>query len=80
MSNDDSPPSMTSWAGLRYSIGTLVERFGRTDSVGFGLVINLGLAGICFAVWQLASGIISPIFLGLALLNVAGVVKWVIEQ
>jgi hypothetical protein len=70
-------PSVTSWAGLRYSIQSLWSDFGNTDSVGLGLVINLGLAAVGVLIYASTSGWLQFAGAVWAILNVLGIVKWV---
>lgn len=70
-------PSVTSWGGLRYSVQNLWSDFGNTDSVGLGLVINLGLAAVGVLIYAFGSGWVAFVGAVWAILNVLGIVKWV---
>jgi hypothetical protein len=74
---DVDTPSLTSVAGLRYSIQNLWSDFGNTDSVSLGLVINLGLAAIGVLIYAFGSGWVAFVGAVWAILNVLGIVKWV---
>lgn len=69
---------MLSLSDLRLSLENLIEDFGSTENPLLGLVINLGLAAIGVVVYLELSGIIAIAGLMWAIINVLGVVKWVI--
>lgn len=71
---------MLSRDDLRLSLENLIEEFGSTDNPLLGLVINLGLAAIGAVVYFQFSGIIAIVGLLWAIINVWGVVKWVIGE
>lgn len=63
--------------GLRYSVTSLIDQFGRTDSVAFGAVVNIGLAAIGVLIWWFTSGWVSWAAAGWAALNLYPLVEWV---
>ena len=80
MSNDegiDIPSGRR--AQLAQSISNLIAEFGQTDSVGFGLVVNLGLALLGVVVWWATTGIVSYAGAVWAILNLLGIVKLVLR-
>lgn len=82
MSEDPEPVDIPDSKGarLRFAIGNLFEDFGSTSSWKLGLVVNLGLAAIGLLVYWQTSGIVA--FAGgvWMLLNLFGVVQWVIGE
>lgn len=72
--------SPTSRSGLRYSLGTLVEQFGRTDSAALGFLINGSIAAGGLALYSMTSGWLAGIGAIVALLSVAEILRWGLEQ
>jgi len=81
MSDDDTeyytPESRTD--RIKYSVTTLWDDFGRTDSAQLGLVINTGLALLGVIVYILTSGLVSYAGIAWAILNIYPVFQWVIS-
>ena len=78
MSGDESdPPRMTSVAGLRYSLGTLFERFGTADNPAIGILINGSLALVGIALAIVTSGLVQWAAGVWALVNLMPIVQWV---
>jgi hypothetical protein len=46
-------------ARIKYSIHNLWDSFGRTDSLGLGVVINLSMIALGIIVYVLSSGLLS---------------------
>jgi len=69
---------MLSKSDLRVSLENLYEDFGSTDNPLLGLVINLGLAAIGVIVYLELGGVVAIAGLLWAIINVLGVVQWVI--
>lgn len=65
---------------LRVSLENLIHDFGSTDNPFLGLVINLGLASIGVVVYLEFGGLAAIVGLMWAIINVLGVVKWVIGE
>lgn len=65
---------------LRYSLENLYEDFGSTENPLLGLAINLGLASIGVVAYLELSGVAAIVGLLWAIINVLGVVKWVIGE
>lgn len=66
------------FAQLQLSISNLWDEFGQTESIGLALVINLGLAALGMIGYVALSGIPSYIAGVWAVLNLLGIVKWVL--
>ncbi len=71
---------MMSKDDLRISLENLLHDFGSTDNPLLGLVINLGLASIGVVAYLELGGVAAIVGLVWAIINVLGVVKWVIGQ
>jgi len=69
---------MLSLSDLRLSLENLYDDFGSTDNPLLGLVINLGLASIGVVAYLELGGVAAIAGLLWAIINVLGVVKWVI--
>jgi len=65
-------------ARLKYSINNLWEDFGNVDSIGLGIVINLGLAAIGVIGYVWLSGLVAYVALVWAILNVLPILQWVL--
>jgi hypothetical protein len=65
-------------ARIKYSITNLWDSFGRTDSLGLGVVINLGMVLLGIIVFMTTSGILSYVGAVWALFNCYPFVKWVL--
>jgi len=46
-------------ARIKYSISNLWDSFGRTDSLGLGVIINLSMIALGIIVYVLSSGLLS---------------------
>lgn len=64
-------------AQLEQSIHNLVEWHGRTDSMLFGLLVNLGLALVGVIVYLYADGVVAYAGAVWSLVNLFGIIKWV---
>lgn len=64
---------------LQLSISNLWSEFGTTENILAGLAINIGLALVGVAVWYTSSGWISFAGAVWAILNVLGIVSWVMN-
>lgn len=71
---------MLSLSDLRISLKNLHEDFGSTENPLLGLVINLGLASIGVVIYLEVGGIGAIAGLVWAIINLIGVVKWVIGE
>lgn len=78
---DDDPPitSLSAIDRLHQSISNLWEEFGSTDSPLFGLVVNGGLASIGVVVAVSTTGVIQFIAGVWAILNLLGIIAWVLR-
>ena len=64
---------------LRLSLSNLIEQFGDTDNILFGLLVNLTLAAPGVAVVLLVSNpILSMIGAAWAFINILPILSWVI--
>jgi len=63
---------------LQYSISNLWDEFGNVDSVGVGLVVNLGLALIGVVIYWQTTGLVAVAGAIWAILNLLGIIKWVL--
>jgi hypothetical protein len=66
-------------ARLKYSINNLWDEWGNVDSIGLGIVINLGLAAIGVLGYVWLSGILAYVAAVWAILNVLPVLQWVLR-
>jgi len=64
-------------ARIKYSISNLWDSFGRTDSVGLGVVINLSMIALGVVVYMSTSGIPSYAGAVWAIFNCYPFAKWV---
>jgi len=64
---------------LTQSISNLWAEFGTVDSVSLGLVVNLGLALIGVVIWWQTTGLVAFAGAVWAILNLAGIIKWVLK-
>lgn len=74
---EDVPDTRT--GQIRYSVTNLWDEFGHTEHLGLALVVNCGLAALGALVWWRTSGIVAFVGFVWMLINLLGVVKWVIE-
>jgi len=65
-------------ARLKYAIGNLWSGYGNVDSVGLGIVINVGLALVGVLAYAQFEGAIAIIGAIWAVLNLVPVVQWVV--
>jgi len=79
MSEDSDYSGMPSGriARVKYSIGNLWDSFGRTDSIGLGVIINLSMIALGVIVFYTTSDLVSYAGAVWALFNSYPFVKWV---
>lgn len=65
---------------LKLSIGNLFEQFGSTNSIGLAFVINGGLAAIGLVVFIGLDGPARWLGLAWAIINLGGILQWVVNQ
>lgn len=70
---------MSALDNLKLSLSNLIHEFGSSESIGFALVINLGLAAIGVAVYLGTSGLLSFVGGLWAIINLLGIVAWVLR-
>jgi len=66
-------------ARLKYSINNLWGEWGNVDSIGLGIVINLGLAAFGFIGYAFLSGIPSYVALVWGIVNILPIIQWVLR-
>jgi hypothetical protein len=64
-------------ARIKYSISNLWDSFGRTDSVGLGVVINLGMVALGIIVYMATTGLLQYAGVVWAIFNAYPLLKWV---
>jgi hypothetical protein len=64
-------------ARIKYSISNLWDSFGRTDSLGLGVIINLSMILLGIIVYMATSGLLSYVGVVWALFNCYPFVQWV---
>lgn len=64
---------------LQLSVSNLWSEFGSTDNILAGLAINLSLALVGVLVWYTTTGWLSFAGAVWAILNVLGIVSWVMQ-
>jgi Zn-dependent protease len=66
-------------ARLKYAVGNLWSDYGNVDSVGLGIVINVGLALLGVLVYTQFTGVIAIIGAVWAVFNLVPVAQWVFD-
>jgi hypothetical protein len=64
---------------LRFSVSTLIDEFGRTDSLGFGALVNLAFVAAGVGAYYFVGGVVGMVGLVVAAVCLGAIVKGVIE-
>jgi len=67
-------------ARIKYSITNLWDSFGRTDSLGLGVVINLSMIALGIIVYMATSGLLSYVGAVWAIFNTYPFIKLVFNR